>query len=600
MELSYIVNTEKKPGYVRNCYGMTNLMPTGNFESANEWSALYGSVTASNNKLVTTFDGTNKAFSVYSNTSITMASLYGKKVAVRVKMKAAGDADPTKFVIKLRGVTSGTSAYEYVETLSKNETHTLTAIADLSSVYGSGNLRIYLEIHYRTSADISECSMECSELMIINLTDAFGAGNEPDADCLNHIIDHFLPSPWFAGSVMFDFSTNRKQADDMIDELKNVQNKLDKVNEDISSGIVTVQNKLDAISSAVPNKYELVNIPNKLILACFKRILLSYNYTKYEVSFDAGETWQDCSGVDTQNAEPIALIFRSGKAVIFGLDAYYYSDDAITYTKVSYSSAGIQAAPYYTGVSLMPPNQIDTAIFGEYTNHTSYEAGEHCYLWKTTDAGHTWTKVFDITTDIRHIHTVTYLRNKTYGGVLATSGDKDNQVQWWHSPDFGTTWNNIVDGSSNDVTNPQDYRSLGQVFDEDGNVYWSVDNDYNDITSVYKAHITTPLNKTKVLDVCGIGYGLKRAGNIMIMNSVPSISGLQPVTASFVYCSLDGGEHWDIVLIDKGLSDNNRLSRVIGPDAFGRFYLPHSAMEAGGYSQGTYRIEIKDKRWVHD
>jgi hypothetical protein len=277
---------------------------------------------------------------------------------------------------------------------------------------------------------------------------------------------------------------------------------------------------------------------------------------------------------------------------VFGKTAYYYSTDCINFTKVLYSSAGIAAAPYYSGVSLLPGNAVDSAIFGEYK--ASFTGS--CKLWKTTDAGQTWTISLDVQTNIRHFHTSAYCRHATYGGMLATSGDVDEQIQWWLSSDWGNNWTKILDGADEGVLNSQSYRTVGQVFDEDANVYWGTDNDYNDMTSVYKAHISTPLQKTKILDMAGVCYGIRQAGGIFV--AISRTSAVQGNAASYIYCSQDSGKTWDIVTKELPITITptgtlSGFSRIFGPDCFGRFYIFHPAMRNGG--SGTYRLDIANR-----
>ncbi len=575
--LAQVINTNKTAIPSRDRYTITNLATFGNFDDATGWLSLAGTVSASNNKLITAYDGVNQSLEPYYNTSIPMSSLYGKIISISVKVSPVGDIAPRYFWLRLRGTTAGTKELStYVVDPTKNEEIKLGIHEEITADYGSGNLRIYIQETFPAgTSDITGCSLECREMLLINTTDSYGIGNEPTIDQLNQILAN-LSTTWFSGDVVVDARVSKYQLDA-------ANSKLDAMNL-----------KIDVINSAMP-RYQIELFKQRFIFAVWRNILLSFDYVKNEVSFDAGETWQDCTGITAADNPIIGVIFRTGKAVVFGTTAYYYSDDCISFTKVLYSTAGIAAAPYYSGVSLLPGQAVDTAIFGEYT--ASFTGS--CKLWKSTDAGKTWATSLDVQTSIRHFHTTAYCRHVTYGGMLATSGDVDEQIQWWLSSDWGTNWTKIVDGGSQDVLDPQNFRTIGQVFDEDANVFWGTDNDYNDMTAIYKAPLNNPLQKTKVFDMAGVCYGIRQAGGIFVAISKPS--SVQGNTASYIYCSQDSGKTWDVVMKELPLAitpTNNPsgFNRIIGPDCFGRFYIFHPSMANG--QSGTYRLDITNRSIV--
>lgn len=80
-------------------------------------------------------------------------------------------------------------------------------------------------------------------------------------------------------------------------------------------------------------------------------------------------------------------------------------------------------------------------LYGNYNGATD----EGAHVWRSTDAGATWTMVLDLD-DAKHVHAVRY--NAATGNVWASIGDATfDGIGLWKSTDQGATWTHM---SSND------------------------------------------------------------------------------------------------------------------------------------------------------
>ena len=134
---------------------------------------------------------------------------------------------------------------------------------------------------------------------------------------------------------------------------------------------------------------------------------------------------------------------------------------------------------YNSGVDFIKDgNGLEHCVFAEYNG----SGGDGFYVWHGTypytsdsDWEHVMYVPFSIqssaTDAITHFHQI---RRDPWTNILyLTSGDRDWQLKWWYSTDFGATWTLLTDNSTNGWEAGTG-RCINFVFTEDY-IYWATD-----------------------------------------------------------------------------------------------------------------------------
>lgn len=293
-------------------------------------------------------------------------------------------------------------------------------------------------------------------------------------------------------------------------------------------------------------------------------------------SVDGGYTWSRPSVMPTGDTLKNGFITKNGTLFLTTLSdkVYRSTDGGATVTKV------LDAVSWRMFDSIEQNTETGTIIFGENPPDAS-----GLRLMRSTDDGLTWTAVLDRKTHIRHWHSV---QIDPYSGKwVATSGDLDNQVEWWTSSDDGLTWECIVGGDSG-VAGDQIYRTLGLFFTEEEYV-WASDNPLwsHNKNFVCRVKKDATGQMIKGMTLPAPAYAFSQVGETWLLGTMPegntSIDRL-----ARLYISRNEGLTWDKVLdwrVEEG-SVKGGFASLSNTDQDGNLYIRLSYVE--GYSHAPW------------
>lgn len=149
------------------------------FISTSDWSSNSSVLSASNNILYITGSGSASGPAALQDNVLSYAS--GKKIFIQAKMKVTNsNCTSQAFLAIATGMTTLTNSFS--NPVNGTE-YTRSSIFTLGSG-GSGNLQIRLRHNYADNATANGKVMEAREVIVVDLTALYGAGNEPSVtDC---------------------------------------------------------------------------------------------------------------------------------------------------------------------------------------------------------------------------------------------------------------------------------------------------------------------------------------------------------------------------------------------------------------------------------
>jgi len=166
-------------------FGYYNLLLNPTFTNTDNWEPINGTESVSNNNYILTGDGTSTAVRVYQTLS-NVGALIGKKYYVSTLARATNSLCAS-IALTLRSDVSGTNIVTVKTRLTPilNNWYTLSGLATLPT-WSTTNILPYIYHTYTNAATANGKSIELKEIMVIDLTALFGAGNEPSVvDCKN-------------------------------------------------------------------------------------------------------------------------------------------------------------------------------------------------------------------------------------------------------------------------------------------------------------------------------------------------------------------------------------------------------------------------------
>ncbi|MEN6638041.1 MAG: hypothetical protein ABFC95_02450, partial [Smithella sp.] len=166
---------------------LTNLITNGNFANGTTgWSANYGTISASNNKL--TFVQTTS--SVFGTVAVPLSSaiVSNHKYYGKISADILSGSNVTEFVFSIGNT--------YLTTLVSTGNH-----YDISGIVTASTTGVP-GMFLRSSVAVSDKSYDISSAVLIDLTAAFGAGLEPTKAEMDAILLKLFPDTngWFDGS----------------------------------------------------------------------------------------------------------------------------------------------------------------------------------------------------------------------------------------------------------------------------------------------------------------------------------------------------------------------------------------------------------------
>ena len=306
--------------------------------------------------------------------------------------------------------------------------------------------------------------------------------------------------------------------------------------------------------------------------------------TKIYKSIDNGITWSTpytfTDGLYATNMfytkNNTLLVWASNKKL------YRSTDDGTTLTEVLSNVWNLRASD-----SIAQNTETGTIVIGE--NPSAAPTGSNIRLLRSTNDGQTWTTVLTRTREqIRHFHSVQidpYTRE-----WIATTGDLDDEVEWWKSSDDGITWTAIL-GADSGVQGNQVYRILGFIFTDDSYIFasdnpiWSVNTNF--IASCPKDNVA---NISKGMTLGAPAYAHYQVGNKFIIGTIPEGASMADKKAK-LYVSLDSGKTWEEVISWRIDSSKSRggFSCALPPDAEGNIYIQTDGLIGCGVAPWSYK-----------
>ena len=176
---------------------LTNLVSNGNFVDATGWTAYYGNGSVADNTYTLTGDGTQSMTLV---TTIAPVITIGHVYAITIKTMATS---ANCFAIRARF--GYTSQHDLIQSPAQNVEYQKTIIATAGATDGN---RFSILAVYATKEIASGKSIKFQYVSCVDLTDKFGAGNEPSqTDYENWIATQ--SNSWFNTTANYLANTNQ-------------------------------------------------------------------------------------------------------------------------------------------------------------------------------------------------------------------------------------------------------------------------------------------------------------------------------------------------------------------------------------------------------
>jgi hypothetical protein len=175
-------------------FPMENYIKNGDFSNNHTgWEEAKSTLSVADNTLYVTGDG--NAASVTAAQIITTFFEEGKKYYIKCKMCVMNSL--CKRIAIVMGQLSDVSHYLVASQMSPEN----NILYDLSGIFEAktdSQYQIRLNHLYNSATDADGAVMGCQYVLAINLTDTFGAGNEPTKEEMDALLSCF-PESWFDG-----------------------------------------------------------------------------------------------------------------------------------------------------------------------------------------------------------------------------------------------------------------------------------------------------------------------------------------------------------------------------------------------------------------
>ena len=198
---------------------------------------------------------------------------------------------------------------------------------------------------------------------------------------------------------------------------------------------------------------------------------------------------------------------------------------------------------YNSGVDfVIDADGVEHCIFAEYDGSTQNKNG--FYVWKGTypyTSESDWKTVFHkdiswepvVANTIVHFHQI---RRDPWTNILyLTSGDKEGQLNWWYSTDYGDTWTLLIsDTSDNYSWEAHILRCINFVFTKDY-IYWAVDHGTNSCLNRIKRNSSGIIDLSTREKLCDLPFAI----------ATNSICYVESPNGIFLYTRVDTGSEYE-------------------------------------------------------
>ena len=197
-------------------FNVTNLVTNGDFSNGTTgWSIQYAAASVGNNILSVTGDGSSPSVIAYQLSGL--APTEGKKIYVKCKSKATNSNCAGLYLQALPNTSGAAVTMAFQLNPAANTQYNLGGILTIPSGW-AGNVRFRATSSYADAATALGKTMEVQYAFAIDLTAAFGAGNEPTKAEMDAILA-FYPNSWFNGTV--NLASNPKMLPYLLNQTRN-------------------------------------------------------------------------------------------------------------------------------------------------------------------------------------------------------------------------------------------------------------------------------------------------------------------------------------------------------------------------------------------
>ncbi len=162
----------------------SSFVSNGNFVNTTGWTATNSVIGASDNVLKDTGNGANATARAYQQTSVPNAAGHEIYVCAKAWVTNAVANYLSLSISDAAGVglTNGVST---INTPASGQAYVLSLVATCQAGL-TGNYRVYINHNYASAATANGKVLQVQEVLAVDITALFGAGNEPSAaDCAN-------------------------------------------------------------------------------------------------------------------------------------------------------------------------------------------------------------------------------------------------------------------------------------------------------------------------------------------------------------------------------------------------------------------------------
>jgi hypothetical protein len=176
---------------------MTNVVPNGNFDSVAGWSTQAATISVANNVASCTGNGLAIYPQIFTYTPLQYVT--GHKLYVRSKVRVTNDnAYALYYMVYAAGVTTLKPTIALHP--AKDNWYHNGVVVTASDGASADKYRLYICHEYASAEASNSAVMEVQKVIMLDLTEIFGAGNEPDAATMDAILDLHDESGWFDGA----------------------------------------------------------------------------------------------------------------------------------------------------------------------------------------------------------------------------------------------------------------------------------------------------------------------------------------------------------------------------------------------------------------
>lgn len=176
----------------------SNLVTNGNFANGTTGWTMGSGATHSASEGIYSITGNGITIQPESFQLTTIPCVKNNRIYYKAKVKVTNSLC-SNIYLQVRGSTAGNITQNTIVTPTINTLYTPSGITTIIEAL-TGNLRFFIAHNYVNAATANGKIMEVQEVMAIDLTDTFGAGNEPTATEMDMMLSKF-PNGWFDGTV---------------------------------------------------------------------------------------------------------------------------------------------------------------------------------------------------------------------------------------------------------------------------------------------------------------------------------------------------------------------------------------------------------------